>query len=236
MSEHTTSSPSTSHAEGSRANPSAKPGSAAPKTTNGGSGLSSPESFASYDPDTCSWRTCQGSLFGGLATYSGNFPPSGTMRSGRACLRQPLVPRTSAIASSSLPTPTANEGGRQKSYGPNAKVRPSLGMMASHGLFPTPRASDGERGGRGDLLASIRGYRTQRAHWPTPTAGDAKGSGSRNLEGSKAHAGVSLTDAVNSGGSETPRSGRTGQLNPTWVEWLMGFPLGWTDLEPSETP
>ncbi len=27
-----------------------------------------------------------------------------------------------------------------------------------------------------------------------------------------------------------------GQLNPTWVEWLMGFPLGWTDLEPLETP
>ena len=27
-----------------------------------------------------------------------------------------------------------------------------------------------------------------------------------------------------------------GQLNPTWVEWLMGFPIGWTDLEPSETP
>jgi len=23
----------------------------------------------------------------------------------------------------------------------------------------------------------------------------------------------------------------TGQLNPTWVEWLMGFPIGWTDLE-----
>jgi hypothetical protein len=26
-----------------------------------------------------------------------------------------------------------------------------------------------------------------------------------------------------------------GQLNPMWVEWLMGFPLGWTDLEDSET-
>jgi hypothetical protein len=23
-----------------------------------------------------------------------------------------------------------------------------------------------------------------------------------------------------------------GQLNPTWVEWLMGWPLGWTDLKP----
>jgi DNA-cytosine methyltransferase len=27
-----------------------------------------------------------------------------------------------------------------------------------------------------------------------------------------------------------------GSLNPEWVEWLMGFPKGWTDLKPSETP
>ena len=27
-----------------------------------------------------------------------------------------------------------------------------------------------------------------------------------------------------------------GSLNPTWVEWLMGFPIGWTDLDASETP
>jgi hypothetical protein len=27
-----------------------------------------------------------------------------------------------------------------------------------------------------------------------------------------------------------------GSLNPTWVEWLMGFPLGWTAFEPSEMP
>lgn len=26
------------------------------------------------------------------------------------------------------------------------------------------------------------------------------------------------------------------KLNPVFVEWLMGFPLGWTDLEHSETP
>ena len=30
--------------------------------------------------------------------------------------------------------------------------------------------------------------------------------------------------------------GNGGQLNPTFVEWLMGFPLGWTDLNASETP
>ncbi len=28
----------------------------------------------------------------------------------------------------------------------------------------------------------------------------------------------------------------SGALNPTWVEWLMGFPIGWTDLKHSETP
>jgi hypothetical protein len=26
-----------------------------------------------------------------------------------------------------------------------------------------------------------------------------------------------------------------GKLNPTWTEWLMGWPLEWTDLKPLET-
>ena len=27
-----------------------------------------------------------------------------------------------------------------------------------------------------------------------------------------------------------------GSLNPNWVEWLMGYPIGWTDLEGLGTP
>lgn len=27
-----------------------------------------------------------------------------------------------------------------------------------------------------------------------------------------------------------------GPPNPTWAEWFMGFPIGWTDLPDSETP
>ena len=62
--------------------------------------------------------------------------------------------------------------------------------------------------------------------WPTPTAGDAKSSGRRlSNPNSTAHAGSSLTDAVNGG----PTTQRTGKLNPSWVEsYLMMWPLGWT--------
>lgn len=32
-----------------------------------------------------------------------------------------------------------------------------------------------------------------------------------------------------------PGGGGTGNLNPEWTEWLMGFPTGWTELDASET-
>ena len=31
----------------------------------------------------------------------------------------------------------------------------------------------------------------------------------------------------------TPRGG--GTLNPEWCEWFMGWPIGWTALQPLET-
>jgi len=31
------------------------------------------------------------------------------------------------------------------------------------------------------------------------------------------------------------KNGDIGPVNPLWVEWLMGFPCGWTDLKPLET-
>ncbi len=55
--------------------------------------------------------------------------------------------------------------------------------------------------------------------WPTPKEQNARGAGEVHGDG-----GPSLDVAVG------------GSLNPTWVEWLMGFPLGWTALEASATP
>lgn len=61
--------------------------------------------------------------------------------------------------------------------------------------------------------------------WPTPTANQWKGP--RSPEGLAATgrnpATNSLVDAV--------RSVNAGQLNPDWIEPLMGYPLGWTIVE-----
>lgn len=65
-------------------------------------------------------------------------------------------------------------------------------------------------------------------HWPTPTMGDSKSSGSRNTATSKANHGVSPTDAIRGDGG-TGRSEPSGlSLHPDWVELLMGWPRGWT--------
>jgi len=259
----------TSGAAGSRVRTSASlaraPASLASDQVSGGHGTSG---FAWYDRASSSWKTWQRSLFGGWETYSEPFPHSGTMRSGIASGPSTLAPLTGACGSSSspiFPTPSAtpygtNQGGGMGRVGP---ARPSLSSMAKSGMWPTPRASDAERGGRGELLHVVKGASGPRGRlWPTPTAGDSKASGSRNTPQSKGHSGTSLTDWVRGDGgagrttwaSPSARDWRSGagrednghtpqlaeqvggQLNPTWVEWLQGFPTGWTACDASATP
>jgi hypothetical protein len=86
------------------------------------------------------------------------------------------------------------------------------------------------------------------AKWPTPMAADSRGSSGRPAPGKQ----VQLVDAVRMVATPTARDWRSGKasqathdknsrplseqiggsLNPTWVEWLMGWPIGWTDLRP----
>ena len=67
--------------------------------------------------------------------------------------------------------------------------------------------------------------------WPTPAARDYRAQHAENsdsfLNRQEHPRGVNLVE-------ELQRQGVRGQLNPTWVEWLMGWPLGWTDLKPLE--
>ena len=96
-----------------------------------------------------------------------------------------------------------------------------LTAATASGLWPTPRANDGEK--RGEIANDIRSVLPAAAkHWPTPTSRDWRsGKASQATMDRNARP---LSEVVG------------GTLNPTWVEWLMGFPLGWTDCGPSETP
>jgi hypothetical protein len=51
----------------------------------------------------------------------------------------------------------------------------------------------------------------------TPTARDWKDNGKSPAELAR--------------NSETLASQAGGKLNPPWVEWLMGWPIGWTDCD-----
>ena len=70
--------------------------------------------------------------------------------------------------------------------------------------------------------------------WPTPTATEYKGARSKEAmekTGRDPHTN-SLRDAVEAqSGYATPKGKLSGSLNPEWVEWLMGFPIGHTDLK-----
>ena len=75
--------------------------------------------------------------------------------------------------------------------------------------------------------------------WLTPRASDTgKGENQatflRRMGDRTAKCFGSLAAQVNA--QVTSAGGQAGPLNPTWVEWLMGFPTGWTDLQHSETP
>jgi hypothetical protein len=59
---------------------------------------------------------------------------------------------------------------------------------------------------------------TAQANWATPTV-----CGNYNRKGASKTSGDGLATQVG------------GKLNPEWVEWLMGWPLGWTDLKPLVT-
>ena len=68
-----------------------------------------------------------------------------------------------------------------------------------------------------------------RETWPTPTKSDGMGGPG---QAASCQGGMNLRTAV----SRFPPPLNVvvgGNMNPAWVEWLMGWPLGWTDLHVS---
>jgi hypothetical protein len=137
------------------------------KESGPGCGQSSRVSFAFYDRDTSSWRTCQRSLIEGLDEFSETWPRAGTMRNGVAFGLATWDWLTAETDSLLLPTPTARD---------------------VHGHTITSSRPDG---------------------FTTVLPNEFK----------KLHQGPGQCYPV-----------------PSFVEEVMGFPRGWTELKDSETP
>jgi hypothetical protein len=74
---------------------------------------------------------------------------------------------------------------------------------------------------------SRKALRARMEMLPTPKVQDSRHAKMRHLDESDDHWKSNLGEVVSA-------QVNGGSLNPTWVEWLMGWPLGWTDLRPLE--
>ena len=177
---------------GSPANRGALPDREKEQTTSDGSGLQSQESFGKWDPDSCSWRTSQGSLWGGQGSFSGIWPRSGSMRSGE-CFQPPESERpTSGNASSFWRSPEGSDGeGGIMEICDGANGHYKLRDQAS--TWPTPKASDPKVAGNNLQTGQGMGLEKAARFWETPKAsegdrGDCPSERNRKTPSLESHA------------------------------------------------
>ena len=219
-------------------------------------------SLARWDHATRSWRTPQCSLLEGLDVFSETWPRSGMTRSGIAFQLPPSAPLTRGTASGSslcvkpthhVPTPTASDHiERQETMGRlNYETNKAVTVDRWVKMWPTPKASASgpdyarslrPKSGGDDLATAV-----DRERFPTPRVEDGQCAGGHRGKDDTLHAcakrWASPAARDFKSGRGRKENGHTpqlpeqvgGQLNPPWVEWLMGWPIGWTGLAPLAT-
>lgn len=180
-------------------------------------------SLARYDHAASLWRTAQSSLLADSDEFSETWPRWGSMRNGASYLRPTPELFISGSESGLWQTPVADDSVSRAKGKWNSRGEPKLSAQV---MWPTPTVC-GNYNRPGASATSGMGLASAVKLFPTPTGGgkskttclgDWGGSGSRKK----------METLIEDGGMFGP-------LNPEWVEWLMGWPIGATDLKPLET-
>ena len=163
----------------------------------------SSESYAWYDQSSLSWKTWQRSLITDWTLFSESFPKQGTMQSGQLYLQVHWEPPIGVQDGGALPTPTASdvEGGVAKD------------VQYKNGHF----FRENKKGVRWgvklrDALHSL----------PTPTARDYKGRSSEKWN--QEYGQRNIPDVLTQTGDHM-------SVSPYFLEEVMGYPIGWTELK-----
>ena len=175
------------------------------------------------------WEPATSVIGGGLLPTPTTITPHQNSNS-RAGNGSPLLQMS--VEMGLLPTPQARDHKRpSKPDSPRMQRKQEQGWSPSLEealmLLPTPKASDGERGrdkarARPDTKSRELATTVRDRMLPTPTVNDSKNS---TLPPSQIDrdglAGAMLRD-------DSIPTGEATYLNPSFVEEMMGFPVGWT--------
>lgn len=196
-------------------------------------GLKSFGLLASFDPVSCSLKTSQQSLVSDSTPCSPILPSWGLMRDGAVYALPTLERLISVTDGGAWPTPNVvgyRSDGELRLLGAMVSDETEFNQMTHRAAaskraawWPTPTSTLGSKGGRVTPRKSSEGGTLIEAvsarMFPTPTASDYKSG--------------SMTEAKRQEREAHPRGEKLaneigGSLSPTWVEWLMGWPLAWT--------
>ena len=125
-------------------------------------------------------------------------------------------------------TPIASDSANREFYH-NSRGEPNLSGMVK--MWPTPKASDYKGSGPAGTKSAEHDLKKHNLKgavmfYPTPTTGAGLCGGTGNFQQLK---NLKARGQITEEERRSMAAGNGGQLNPDWVEWMMGFPLGWTE-------
>jgi len=198
-------------------------------------------SFVKYDPDSSLWRTHQCSLLGDLDEFLETWPQWGLMRDGE-CWEQQMLAQTIRGTESGLSPNGVDSFHTPNTTGLDGGSNSRKALKKRQEMWPTPATKGyghAAEGMVGNLMQKIEdgmitkreaeqmlslphleNHRTWKKKWGTPKVQDSRHA---LRDRGKGNLGEQVSGLHNGG-----------KLNPTWTEWLMGWPLEWTDLKPLE--
>ena len=214
-------------------------------------------SFARFDHDSYSWKIPHFLFQGDLATFSQTWPRYGILAHGECFQLPPWVQDTgvnafgglscegieAAAESDLFPTVTVKGNGNRSEYGGKSGdgLYTAVKRAAESAMWPTPTEHAAKpvynEKPRDGLNYAVKLGATKSHLYPTvgtKTMGGCSGSFAKLKELEEAgHLTPEERRAMSShltGGKDT-ETANCGLLNPDWVEWMMGWPFGWTDVD-----